>query len=664
MPGYLYLLIDLRKVLDSENNINVKNSRRIFKRMAHSIPEPVLPPNSLNSQISGILRATRPFLDTDRDWILQNIELSVYDALLKRIDEIRSEIQSHRDAVHKSMAAYSSTLARIRRLPSENFRTVFREVQNTQWCNMGVHGSSAMSHIVLQYWPPHPTETLHHTVSALRAMIPRSAQYPLDIVFELQDDYKQFAAVQVFPMILEESYRWRSMVFKITLTLLEHMKVVREKIPCLESLTMKTAFIPYSIRKELPEDIRNNLMICSTNASDSVHDVISVMNEFIYRSRCSLTSLFIHNPVSFYQDFTEDCLLFMDSLVSLEIGLLEDENAMFDALASIGFLPNLQHPSLRIPSCMEPSLWNQLPVMITSRSQYLRSIRISCGNYDEVKRINEHLAPLRSPGLPIVVYWERHYGSITRFGKFECYTVGVKDRNPEGSYMYMTPTRRQHLFLLNLIKGTNTGLRVTVQKVPVREKGRLEHDDKDEPGKCWVSIQNARRYAKSGVANEEDEEGLKIGDKCEEGKDETATALSGVPSSFKLTLQLDVSTCNNSHSALLGQRSSTNSKTSQRIQSRRRALAGNIDENIATPELDVEDCEQSLDEWTGLAHLHNGLETAHFDPTPTDSSSTNEGGSIPTSGVGGREGTHEDESLMSATERPALLCDFTSTFGG
>ncbi|KAK0237730.1 hypothetical protein EDD85DRAFT_789863 [Armillaria nabsnona] len=33
---------------------------------------------------------------------------------------------------------------------------------------------------------------------------------------------------------------------------------------------------------------------------------------------------------------------------------------------------------------------------------------------------------------------------------------------------------------------------------------------------------------------------------------------------------------------------------------------------------------QSLDEWTGLAHLHNGLETAHFDLTPTDSSSTNE----------------------------------------
>ncbi len=47
------------------------------------------------------------------------------------------------------------------------------------------------------------------------------------------------------------------MVLKITLTLLEQMKMVREKIPCLESLTMKTALIPYSSRKELSEDIRS-----------------------------------------------------------------------------------------------------------------------------------------------------------------------------------------------------------------------------------------------------------------------------------------------------------------------------------------------------------------------------------------------------------------------
>ncbi len=77
---------------------------------------PVPPPDALNSQISGILRATRPFLDTDREWILQNIELfqqqlSGYDALLDRIDDVRLEIQRRREAVYRSMAAYSSTLA-------------------------------------------------------------------------------------------------------------------------------------------------------------------------------------------------------------------------------------------------------------------------------------------------------------------------------------------------------------------------------------------------------------------------------------------------------------------------------------------------------------------------------------------------------------------------
>ncbi|KAK0192946.1 hypothetical protein F5146DRAFT_1136763 [Armillaria mellea] len=108
--------------------------------VARSIPEPVLPPKALNSQISGILRATRPFLDTDHDWILRNIEdlqeqISVYDALLDRIDEVKMEIHNRRDAVQRSMAAYSSTLAPIRRLPTEIFRTVFREVQLSQRWN-------------------------------------------------------------------------------------------------------------------------------------------------------------------------------------------------------------------------------------------------------------------------------------------------------------------------------------------------------------------------------------------------------------------------------------------------------------------------------------------------------------------------------------------------
>ncbi len=472
----------------------------------------------------------------------------MYDALLKRIDEVRLDVQRHRDAVHKSMAAYSSTLAPIRRLPRELFRAVFREVQISLWYNtedpesdeelkdyqvpVFSQGPWKLSHVcgawrdivlsyphlwshrVLQYhWTSHPTETLHHTISALQTMILRSAQHPLDIVFEIEDSDKHDAAFQVFPMILEESYGWRSMVLQIPLTLLEEMKMVREKIPCLESLTMKTAFIPYHDRVELLEDIRSafidaprlrkvalhhthglgdfmfplhithlatymsnvsnleayqslvechfvdyehpglvidfphpihlpnvrrlfvssshllsylrlpsldNLMICSISEADSVHGAISVMNEFVHRSRCSLTSLSVHNSVSFYQDFIEDCLLFMDSLVSLEIRFIRTENDMFDALTSIEFLPNLQHLSLLIPTSIEPSLWDQLTDMISSRSRYLRSIRISCGDPDDVERINEHLAPLQPPGLSMIVHLESYTDPITYFGKFKC----------------------------------------------------------------------------------------------------------------------------------------------------------------------------------------------------------------------------------------------------
>ncbi|KAK0237734.1 hypothetical protein EDD85DRAFT_831603 [Armillaria nabsnona] len=225
--------------------MNATDAMLHLDAVARSIPEPILPPKASDSQISGILRATRPFLDTDRDWILENLEvleqqIPVYDALLKRIDEVRLDVQRHRDAVHKSMAAYSSTLAPIRRLPRELFRAVFREVQISLWYNTEDPESDEelkdyqvlvfsqgpwklshvcgawrdivlsypqlWSHIVLQYhWTSHPTETLHHTISALQAMILRSAQHPLDIVFEVEDNDKHDAAFQVFPMILEES---------------------------------------------------------------------------------------------------------------------------------------------------------------------------------------------------------------------------------------------------------------------------------------------------------------------------------------------------------------------------------------------------------------------------------------------------------------------------
>ncbi|KAK0494568.1 hypothetical protein EDD18DRAFT_348603 [Armillaria luteobubalina] len=176
--------------------------------VVRSIPEPVLPPDALNSRISGILRATCPFLDTNCDWILQNTEvlqqqISVYDALLDRIDEVRSEMQRRRDVVHEPLAAYSSTLVPIRRLPVDLLQTVFREIQLSMWSDRGSLKDHQMldfsqgpwklghvcgawrdivlsypqlwSHIILHFRKNHPAETPYHIVPALKAMIIRSA---------------------------------------------------------------------------------------------------------------------------------------------------------------------------------------------------------------------------------------------------------------------------------------------------------------------------------------------------------------------------------------------------------------------------------------------------------------------------------------------------------
>ncbi|SJK98652.1 uncharacterized protein ARMOST_01921 [Armillaria ostoyae] len=118
--------------------MNATNPMFHLDAAAQSVPEPVFPPDALNDHIPAILRATRPFLDTDRDWMISNVrdlqrQVSVYDALLNRIDEIRSEVQSRRDAVHKAVVVYSSTLAPVRRLPVDVLRTVFREIQVSLW---------------------------------------------------------------------------------------------------------------------------------------------------------------------------------------------------------------------------------------------------------------------------------------------------------------------------------------------------------------------------------------------------------------------------------------------------------------------------------------------------------------------------------------------------
>ncbi|KAK0220428.1 hypothetical protein IW262DRAFT_1297500 [Armillaria fumosa] len=500
--------------------------------VAHSIPEPVLPPNVLNSQISGILRAMRPFLDIDHAWILQNIEdlqqqISVYDTLLDRIDEVKLEIQNRRDVVQRSMAMYSSTLAPIRRLSTEIFRSVFREgpweLSHVcgAWRDIILSYPQLWSRIVLEFGTHRPAENLRDTVLALQTMILRLAQHPLDIVFEVGYSENDDLAIEAFPVILEESYRWRSVELALPLPMLEQLKVVRGRIPCLESLTMEISYDGHSPPSvaEPPEDVLNvfidaprlqkvvlhhargpcdfisplhithlatsmgnlsnvevyhslvechltmkegrfpyplhpmhlpnvrrlfisspdllpfmrlplldDLTISNGPNFESHGDAIVVMmNEFITRSRCTLTRLAIHNPISHNQLFINDRLLSMDSLVSLEIQFWSFEGeikVLFDALAqSTKFLPNLQHLTLKIPSTY-PSLFNPLTAMIFLRSQYLRSIKISCSNADDVESVIERLARLQPPGLSMVVLFESplwihvtvHYSlrSITR----------------------------------------------------------------------------------------------------------------------------------------------------------------------------------------------------------------------------------------------------------
>lgn len=145
------------------------------------------------------------------------------------------------------------------------------------------------------------------------------------------------------------------------------------------------------------------LMVCSNNAVPEVYTAVRIVNGFIYHSRCSLTHLTTDVFVFADQVFAKDCVSSMYTLVCLEIGLLWDMEDIFNASASTEFLPNLQHLILQLFAAIQPTLWDSFTAMISSRSQYLRSIRILCSAFDDVESINERLAPLQPPGLQLTV---------------------------------------------------------------------------------------------------------------------------------------------------------------------------------------------------------------------------------------------------------------------
>ncbi|KAK0237778.1 hypothetical protein EDD85DRAFT_556834 [Armillaria nabsnona] len=541
--------------MSTRSTMNATDAMFHLDAVARSVPEPMFPPDSLNAEVSGILRATRPFLDTDPDWILPNIEglqqqVSVYDTLLDRIDEIRSEVQRRRDAVHKTVMSYSSMLVPVRRLPVDVLRAVFHETQILQWQNTSIvppwHDSrlplsqaldfpqgpwtlshvcgawrdvvmscpQLWSHIVLHFQSPrnatfspldHPSP--RHTLDAFKAMILRSEQCPLDIVFELDSIYHQDMAEKVFSVILEVSHRWRTLVLDISLDFLERLRGVRGRIPYLESLTLNILNIPQTSRANLPEDIRSvfvdasrlqkitlhgglgdfifplhithlaagadnvpnlgayqSLVECHLGSierpsqdiplalpiylpnirhlyvsflgvleylrlpflndltieslySTPVNAEVQIVNNFIRRSQCSLTRLAFYSVNVGDEVFIQDHLLFMETLVCLEIGTPRYTLDIMPVLASVAFLPNLRHLGLRFFTT--PLSWDPLIPTITSLSQNLHSVNIYCPSLDGVERLNKDLAPLQRSGQHfIAVLNEQHQTSSTQFGNF------------------------------------------------------------------------------------------------------------------------------------------------------------------------------------------------------------------------------------------------------
>ncbi|KAK0220177.1 hypothetical protein IW262DRAFT_1494317 [Armillaria fumosa] len=501
--------------------MNATNAMFHLDAAARSVPEPTFPPDALNSDVSDILRATRPFLDTDRDVIIPNIE------------DLRRQVST--------MSVYSSALAPVRRLSIDVLKSVFREIQISQWQTISrpnwtslefsqgpwtlSHVCSAWRDVILSYPKLWSHIVFGSGVSfafnrpgaysripvALEAMITRSEQCPLDIVFRLDFDYDEDMAEKVFAMILEESHRWRTLGLLIPLHFLERLKVVRRRIPCLESLTLHSWETLQAGRAELAEDIRSlfadahglrnitlhgnyghsdlifprhithlatsvgdvsnlgiyqSLVECHlqieygpTGNSDIplplhiflpnvqrllvpslrmlahfclpslrdltfTHDVsdirgsIEVVNDFLFRSRCSLTRLAFYSAYEDNQILIQDSLLFMDTVVCLEVGLrvTGDDKDILNALTSDKFLPNLQ--DLHLFHFGMSSSQTFLIALVMSCRQHLLTVKVSCSASEDVKRLNEQFAPIQHwPGQHFIAAMERN-DRIWHFGNF------------------------------------------------------------------------------------------------------------------------------------------------------------------------------------------------------------------------------------------------------
>ncbi len=247
----------------------------------HSIPKPAFPPDGVNPLVTDILRATRPLLDTDHDWILPNIallegQLPVYDTLIDRLYTIVEELESHREAIQVAWMQFSSILAPIRRLPNKVLRSIFRETQSIQsdcvlrwypmngrptikfmqdtltlgqvcrsWRDSVISSPELWSHFKIVYPSSESDNTsAHNFQSLLKTILPLSGQLPLDIQFTSNEHTSSSDAIAAFSLILGERHRWRSASLKFPLDLFEQLRASDGKLACLESLTLMALNTP------------------------------------------------------------------------------------------------------------------------------------------------------------------------------------------------------------------------------------------------------------------------------------------------------------------------------------------------------------------------------------------------------------------------------------
>ncbi|KAK0494556.1 hypothetical protein EDD18DRAFT_1333100 [Armillaria luteobubalina] len=246
----------------------------------HSIPQPVLPPENDCSQMLGILRATRPLLDSDRDWILPNIahlesQLPIYDSLMNRLQTVFKELKTYRATIQRVSKEFSSTLAPVRRLPSDVLRSIFREIQspafdrsgisfggpfrssiefmhNTlnlsrvcySWRDIVVSSPELWSHMRIAFSSPSRdspglfSALFNIHFPAMKTILPLSGQLPLDIRFILDDSNPSVKAIEAFSLLLGERHRWRTASLTYSFDLLEQLKACTGKLASLESLTI------------------------------------------------------------------------------------------------------------------------------------------------------------------------------------------------------------------------------------------------------------------------------------------------------------------------------------------------------------------------------------------------------------------------------------------